>query len=339
MNIALTYNLRKVRNIKKDKKVIENIDFDDPKTILGIKKALESLGHKVFLIEADENAYLKFKRLKNKIDLVFNYSEGIYGKDREAQIPAMLQMLQIPYTGGSPLSYALGLNKVKTKEILAYHKIPTPTWQVFKTGKEKIDRQLKFPLLAKPQSEGSSKGIFAKNLVFNEKQLRKIVKELLKEYNQPVLVEEFLEGREFTVGVLGYPPKVLPIIEVRFDDLPKGMPKFDHFEAKWIYDNPKFKADPLICPAQISKKLKNEIEQNVLKAFEVLELADWARFDLRLDKKGRPNILEVNCPAGLNPDPKENSRFPRAARVAGLTFPQLLQAIINSAVKRLKLKV
>ena len=339
MNIALTYNLRKVRNIKKNKKVIENIDFDDPKTILGIKKALESLGHKVFLIEADENAYLKFKRLKNKIDLVFNYSEGIHGKDREAQIPAMLQMLQIPYTGGSPLSYALGLNKVKTKEILSYHKIPTPKWQVFKNGKEKIDRQLKFPLLLKPQAEGSSKGIFAKNLVFNEKQLRKIVKELLREYQQPVLVEEFLEGREFTVGVLGYPPKVLPIIEVRFDDLPKGMPKFDHFEAKWIYDNPKFKVNPLICPAPISKNLKNEIEKIVLKAFEFLELADFARFDLRLDKRGRPNILEVNCPPGLIPDPKENSRFPKAARVAGLSFPQLLQTIINSAVKRLKLKV
>lgn len=334
MKIALTYNLRKTKNISKSKKVIDNIDFDDPKTILGIKKSLEQLGHKVFLVEADERAYFKFYRLRRKIDLVFNYSEGLYGRDREAQIPAILEMLQIPYTGGSPLSYAIGLNKVKTKEILAYHQIPTPKWQVFKTGREQLEKKLKFPLLAKPQAEGSSKGIFAKNLVFNEKHLRKVVKELLKEYKQPVLVEEFLEGREFTVGVLGYPPRVLPIIEVRFDELPKGMPKFDHFEAKWLYDNPKFKADPLICPAPISKKLEKEIEKNVLKAFEVLELADWARFDLRLDKKGKPNILEVNCPAGLNPDPKENSRFPRAARVAGIDFSQLLQTIINSARKR-----
>jgi len=100
-----------VKKLYQNKKVIENIDFDDPKTIRGIKKSLENLGHKVFLVEADENAYLKFKRLKNKIDLVFNYSEGLHGKDREAQIPAMLEMLQIPYTGGSPLAYAIGLNK------------------------------------------------------------------------------------------------------------------------------------------------------------------------------------------------------------------------------------
>lgn len=338
MNIVLTYNLRRVKKLSKNKKVIENIDFDDPKTIRGIKKSLENLGHKVFLVEADENAYLKFKRLKNKIDLVFNYSEGLHGKDREAQIPAMLEMLQIPYTGGSPLAYAIGLNKTKTKEILSYHHIATPKWQVFKTGREKLDRRLKFPLIVKPQSEGSSKGIFIKSLVKNEKELRKIVKEEINDYHQPIIAEEFLSGREFTVGVLGYPPKVLPIIEVRFDELPKGIPKFDHFEAKWLYDNPKFKADPLLCPAPITAKLKKEIEDMVLKAFEVLEMADWARFDLRLDQRGRPNILEVNCPAGLNPDPKENSRFPRAARVAGLSFEELLQEIINSAVKRQKIK-
>ena len=334
MNIALTYNLRRTKRIAKKKEVVEDIDFDDPKTILGIRKALKELGHKVFLIEADEDAYLKFKKLKKKIDLVFNYSEGLYGRDREAQVPAMLEMLQIPYTGGSPLSYAIGLNKTKTKEILVCYGLATPRWEVFKTGREKLAKNLKFPLIAKPQSEGSSKGLFVENLVNNKKQLLKIVKKLLKEYQQPVLVEEFLEGREFTVGILGCPPKVLPIIEVKFDELPKGMPKFDHFEAKWLYDNPKFKADPLVCPAKIPKKLEKEIEKLVLKAFNVLEMADWARFDIRLDKKGRPNILEVNCPAGLNPDPKENSRFPRAAQVFGLSFNQLLQEIIDSACRR-----
>ncbi len=334
MKIILTYNLRKTKKLSRDKKVVDNIDFDDPKTINGIKKALEQLGHQVFLVEANEKAYFKFYRLRKKVDLVFNYSEGLYGRDREAQIPAMLEILRIPYTGGSPLSYAIGLNKVKTKEILAFHKIPTPPWQVFKTSKEPLNKKLKFPLIAKPSAEGSSKGIFAENLVKDEKSLRRIVKKLLKLYKQPVLVEEFLEGREFTVGILGFPPKVLPIIEVRFDELPDKMPKFDHYEAKWLYDNPKFNADPLICPARISSKLRNEIGKYVLKAFKVLELADWARFDLRLDKRGNPNILEVNCPAGLNPDPKENSRFPRAARAAGLSFPQLLQKIIDAACWR-----
>jgi D-alanine-D-alanine ligase len=339
MNIAFTYNVRHFDPLKNRQKAEEEAEFDSPKTIRDIKNSLESLGHKVFLVEANKKAYLKFKKLKPKIDLVFNYAEGIYGKDREAQIPAMLEMLEIPYTGDSPLSYAIGLNKVKTKEILAYHGILTPKWQVFKTGKEKISKKLKFPLLVKPQAEGSSKGIFSRNLVKNERELRKIVREEIKKYKQPALVEKFLQGREFTVAVLGTPPRVLPIIEVKFDELPKGMPKFDHYEAKWIYDNPKFKADPLVCPAKISKKLEKKIKESVLKAFEILEMADWARFDIRLDKKGRPNILEVNCPAGIIPDPKENSRFPRAGRAAGLNFQQLLRAVIDSALKRYKIKL
>lgn len=334
MNIAFAYNVRHYDVLKNGRKAEEEAEFDSPQTIRDIKKNLESLGHKVFLVEAGKNAYLKFKKLKPKISLVFNYAEGTHGRDREAQIPAMLEMLEIPYTGGSPLSYAIGLNKVKTKEILAYHGILTPKWQAFKIGKEKLEKKLRFPLIVKPQSEGSSKGLFARNLVENEKQLRKIIREIIKKYKQPALVEEFLEGREFTVAVLGTSPKVLPIIEVKFDELPKGMPKFDHYEAKWLYDNPKFKADPLICPAKISKKLEKEIKETVLKAFKILELADWARFDIRLDRQGRPSILEVNCPVGIMPDPRENSRFPRAAKVAGLNFPKLLQTVIASAAKR-----
>ena len=337
MTIAFCFNLRRADFFKNQEKAEEQAEFDSPKTIQEIKKALESLGHRVILIEADEKAYLKFKKFRKKIDLVFNYSEGIRGKDREAHIPAILEMLGIPYTGGSPLSYALGLNKVKTKEILSFYGIRTPLWQVFESGKEKLSSKLKFPLIVKPAAEGSSKGIFAENLVKNQKQLIRIVKKIIKKYHQPALVEEFLEGREFTIGVLGTPPQVLPIVEIRFDELPENLPKFDHFEAKWLYDNPKFKADPLVCPAKISSSLKKEMEAMVLKAFKVLEMADWARFDLRLDKKGRPHILEVNCPPGIMPDPRENSRFTRAAFSAGLTFPQLLERVIDSALKRRKI--
>jgi len=338
MNIAFTYNVRHFDPLKNRQKAEEEAEFDSPKMIREIKKVLASLGHHIFLVEANESAYSKFQKLKPKLDLVFNYAEGTHGQDREAQIPATLEMLQIPYTGGSPLSYALGLNKVKTKEILTYYQVPTPKWQVFKTGREKISKKLKFPLIVKPQGEGSSKGISAKNLVHNKKQLRLMVKKEIAKYRQPALVEEFLDGREFTVAALGHPPKILPIIEIKFDELPKGMPKFDHYEAKWIYDNPKFKADPLVCPAKISKKLEKKIKELVLRAFEVLEMADWARFDVRLDKYGQPNILEANCPPGIIPDPKENSRFPRAGRAAGLNFQKLLGAVIDSALKRYKIK-
>jgi D-alanine-D-alanine ligase len=129
----------------------------------------------------------------------------------------------------------------------------------------------------------------------------------------------------------------LPIIEINFDDLPAGMPKFEHYESKWVYDNPDNVArglNPLICPAVVEDSLKNKIEDLCLKAFDALDMADWARFDIRLDKNGEPNFIEVNCPPGIMPDPKDNSRFALAARVAGLTYEQMLEEILKAACLR-----
>ncbi|MFH1891024.1 MAG: D-alanine--D-alanine ligase [Candidatus Kuenenbacteria bacterium] len=335
MILALCYNIRHIKPDINNPQYIKEAEFDEPSTIKGIKQALEKLGHKVFLVEANENAYLKFKKIKNKIDLVFNIAEGIYGSDREAQIPAMLEMLQIPYTGPRPLSYALGLDKQKTKEILKVNNIPTPAWLVIKQIK-KLKKNLInfFPVIAKPVGEGSSKGICAANLVHNFRQLKKIVTMLLRQFKQPVLVEKFLSGREFTVAIIGEPPKILPIIEITFDKLPAYMPHFDHFEAKWVYDNPKNGFDPLICPAKITQQLKNQIKDCSLKAFNALGMADWARLDIRLDSHGIANVIEINCPPGIIPNPKENSRFPRAAKATGLTYEKMIETILKSACKR-----
>ncbi|MBI5221874.1 MAG: D-alanine--D-alanine ligase, partial [Candidatus Magasanikbacteria bacterium] len=156
-------------------------------------------------------------------------------------------------------------------------------------------------------------------------------------FNQPVIVEEYLPGREFTVAVLGNPPKVLPIIEMTFRGLPAGMPRFDHYEAKWVYENPDA-IDPLDCPANISGDLKKKIEYLCLKSFDALEMADWVRIDVRLDKNNEPNFIEINCPPGIIPDPKENSRFPRAARVAGLDYEQMINEILKSACLRYRIE-
>jgi len=335
LNLGFTYNVRHVKPDINNPQYVKEAEFDAPETITAITEALESLGHKVFPVEADEDAYAKFKELKEKVDLVFNVAEGLNGADRESQVPAILEMLQIPYVGPKPLGYSLGLNKAKAKEVMLYHGIPTPPFIVVNNKEELATFQFNnFPALAKPLSEGSSKGINAKNLVDNQEQLRAIVAELLDKFNQPVLVEEYLPGREFTVAILGTPPQVLPIIEVTFDDLPPDLPKFDHYEAKWVYDDPLKGADPLVCPAKISDELKTQIEKNCLKTFGALEMLDWARIDVRLDAKGIPNIIELNCPPGIIPDPKENSRFPRAARTAGLSYPQMLEAILLSACLR-----
>lgn len=339
MNIGFTYNVRHVKPDINNPQYIKEAEFDEPSTISGIVKALKTLGHQVIKIEADEKAFEKLRKLKNKIDLVFNIAEGMQGADREAQLPAILEMLQIPYTGPQPLGYAVGLNKAVAKEILSYYKINTPRWMTI-NKLEYLDKNKfkSFPAIAKPLGEGSSKGIRAKNLVKNEKELRKIVKELLEEFNQPVLVEEFLPGREFTVGVIGNNPvKILPIIEVTFPDLPKNIPHFDHYEAKWIYDKPGA-PDPLVCPAKLDKKLKNKIEKLVRDSFHALEMKDWARIDICLDKKREPSFIEVNCPPGIIPDPKENSRFPRAARVAGLSYEKMIEEILKSACGRYGIK-
>lgn len=335
MRIAFTFNIRHVKPSLRDKRAIEEAEFDTPETIKGISKALKKLGHKVFLVEANEKAFLKLKKLKSEIDLVFNIAEGIYGQDREAQIPAMLEMLQIPYVGSKPITQAICLNKARTKEIINYHHIPTANFQLFKTGKEKLKKDLKFPLIVKPNQEGSSKGIFQNSFGKNKKELRKKIKEVIKKFKQPALVEEFLEGREFTVGLIGNNPvEVLPPVEIDFSVLPKNLIPMDSYEVKWLFDNPKNKIKTVICPAKIEKKLWKKIKEICLKTKEVLNILDWCRIDLRLDKNGVPNVLEINQIPGIIPDPKENSRFPLAARVAGYSFEEMLNKIIKAARER-----
>lgn len=339
MNIGLVFNVRHTKPDPNDPQYLKEAEFDEPITIQGVTEALEKLGHKVFPVEANEDAYEKLKALKGQIEIVFNMSEGMNGADREAQLPAMMEMLQIPYTGPKPLGYAVGLNKSVAKEILKSYEIPTADWLTINSVEqiEKVDCNF-FPALLKPLSEGSSKGIMARNLVNNSDELKIIARELFDKFHQPVIVEEYLPGREFTVAVIGTPPRTLPIIEIIFDDLPEGMPKFDHYEAKWIYDDPKEKNDMLVCPAKIDAKLEKEINDVVLKSFDALEMEDWARFDVRLDKDGVPNIIEVNCPPGIMPAAEQNSRFPRAALIAGLTYEKMIEEILKSACLRYNIK-
>jgi len=338
MNIVLTFNVRHVKPSIENSQAIEEAEFDEPATIKGISNALKKLGHRVFLIEANEKAYLKFKKLKPEIDLVFNIAEGMCGEDREAQIPAILEMLQIPYVGSKPITQAICLNKALTKEILLYHNIPTVNFQLLKTDKERLKKDLKFPLIVKPNCEGSSKWIFQSSVVKNKKELREKVKEIIKNLKQPVLVEEFLNGREFTVSLIGNNPvEVLPPVELNFKVLPKNFYPMDSYEVKWLIDNPESETKTVICPAKIERGLWKKTKEICLKTKKELEVLDWCRIDLRLDKNGVPNVLEVNQIPGIIPDPKENSRFPLAARAAGYAYEEMLNKIIKVACKRYKI--
>ena len=156
------------------------------------------------------------------------------------------------------------------------------------------------------------------------------------------IIEEFIDGREFTVSVIGNDdPVVLPIVEICFGHLPEGLYPMDSYEAKWTYDNPEYneknKIDPVVCPAEIDDELRNKIRKVVLDAYHALDCKDWSRVDIRLDSKGAPQVLEVNALPGFMKDPKVNSRLPKAAYAAGWSYEKLIGEVLGAAIKRWKL--
>jgi len=308
-------------------------EWDTFETIDAVRNALAER-HEVTLIEADEKAYVKL--LEQPPDIVFNIAEGLYGVSREAQIPAILEFLRIPYTGSDPLTLAICLDKSRTKEILAHAKIPTTRFAVVSNLNEIRQFSASFPCIVKPLHEGSSKGIFNSSVVNTAAELRRELERVLTGYSEPALVEEFLIGREFTVAILGNPGEitVLPIVEIIFDSLPAGVNHIYSFEAKWIWDNAEAPLDIFQCPARLTGTLQEQIENICRKAYKLLRCRDWCRIDVRLDRSGNPHIIELNPLPGILPNPEDNSCFPKAARAAGLGYNKLIQTVLACAAKR-----
>lgn len=308
-------------------------EWDTIETINALKDALE-LFHDVTMIEANENAFENFK--STRPDIVFNVAECKNGTSREAQIPAMLDMLQIPYTGSDPLTLTTCLDKARTKEILSYHNIPTAKFLLVESIADLAFFNLDFPVMIKPVAEGSSKGIFNSSLVKNIDELTEQLETNLETYRQPFLVEEFLPGREFTVAILGNnsDTEILPIVEINLHELPKELAKIYSYEAKWIADTRENPLNIFSCPADVDKILYAKIEDTALKTYKALRCKDWSRIDIRLDSDGEPNIIEVNPLPGILPDPKDNSCFPKAARVHGLSYEEMINKVLLTAAKR-----
>jgi D-alanine-D-alanine ligase len=349
LNVALTFNAKpgsetfpeflspNLKNNSAAKKISADTfaEWDTWETIDALRAALEQYSN-VVMIEADYNAYNKFREVKP--DIVFNIAEGFSGSSREAQIPAMLEMLGIPYTGSDPFTLAACLDKARTKEILSYHKIANPGFATI--HKKDFDLpQISFPAIVKPVAEGSSKGIYTSSFVRNEKELRDEVNRILEEYDQPALVEEFLPGKEFTVALLGNgdETEVLPVVEISYKDFPKDFIPIYSYEAKWILDSREKPLDVFSCPADIPKELELEIKNTVLSAYNVMRCRDWSRIDVRLDKNGIPNIIEINPLPGILPDPADNSCFPKAARTAGYSYNEMLNRVLYFAARRYNL--
>jgi D-alanine-D-alanine ligase len=336
-------------------------EFDSPQTINTLREVIAAHGHDVTLIEADVHAY---ERLRTSgVDLVFNIAEGIHGEDREAQIPAMLEMLGIPYTGSGPLTLALCLHKAKTKEILSWHGVPTPVFQVMSHPDDAISDTLRFPLMVKLLHEGSSMGLSYASVVDTPQALADRVAYLIETYVQPVLVETFIDGREFTVPVLGNsPPRALPVIEVLFKG-PRNITLFQpddpvirmlaQARGQRLVDPPvfRFSADkeqillrtedgeelevPVsltksVCPADIPPTLTVALQDTALSAFQALECRDWGRVDMRVGADCTPQVLEINPIAGIDP----TYWLPRSALAAGMDYAMLVRTILEAARER-----
>jgi D-alanine-D-alanine ligase len=334
MRVGFCYNLKK----PSDESTFSDLyaEWDDEETIRAVHSALAQR-HEVIPIEGDREAFEKFKT--SQPDIVFNMAEGMYGGSREAQIPAMLEMLRIPYTGSDPLTLAVCLDKAMTKVILHYHGMANAPFVVVTDTKAKRSFP-SFPVIVKPLREGSSKGIRNSSLVPNSIQLKEEIHRVLREYQQPALVEKFLPGREFTVALLGNGEEVdvLPIVEIHFEELPADINPIYSFEAKWIWDTVERPLKIFSCPAKISASLRRKIQSLCRGAFSALRVRDWCRIDVRLDEKGEPNILELNPLPGILPNPDANSCFPKAARTAGMTYEELVNRVLYIACRRVGLK-
>jgi D-alanine-D-alanine ligase len=318
----------------------EFAEWDSPTTIAAVESALSKLG-KVVRLEAKEDFPERLRQTKP--DIVFNIAEGFHGVNREAQVPAICEFYGIPYSGSDPFTLSLCLDKARTKETLTFHGIPTPRFCVVSALDDLSSKTagLRFPLFVKPLHEGSSKGITDGNFCGNLPQLLAQTRFLLESYKQPVLVEEYLPGQEFTCAVLGNgeTATVLPIVGMNFDALPDGALPIYSFDAKFVWDRPEKPLEIFQCPARITRKLQASIERVTLDAFHVLGCRDWARIDVRLDSTGVPNIIEVNPLPGILPDPADNSCFPKAARAAGIGYEELIQSCLRYAAARQNVKI
>ncbi|WP_299524558.1 ATP-grasp domain-containing protein [uncultured Lutibacter sp.] len=321
MKIGLTYDLR-ADYLKLGYTLEETAEFDKESTIKGIEQTIQKFGHKTVRI-GNANSLMKELLSGKTWDMVFNISEGLYGEGRESLVPALLDAYKIPYVFSGPVTLGISLNKAFAKQIIRDNGINTPEFHVVYqlSDIQKVD--LQYPLFAKPISEGTGKGIDSKSFIISKEELYKVCTNLLTKFNQPVLVEEYLPGREFTVGVLGTGENafVPGAMEIKYNKNTHNFYSYDNkenYEAHITYSN-------------VTGDMLNKCEEMALSVWKALNCLDGGRVDLKIDRFGKISFIEVNPLAGLNP---VTSDLPILCGLNNFSYKQIIGEILKSAINR-----
>jgi D-alanine-D-alanine ligase len=328
MRIGLSYDLKDKVPEPQGKPEDALEEYDSLETVDAIAKAIEAQHHSVVKLGGGREFLNNV--LGQRVDLVFNIAEGLGNyRSREAQVPSVLEMLGVPYSGSDPLCLAVSLEKPLTKRVVSLSGVATPRWQVVSDIRQLREvewSQFPLPAFAKPAHEGSSKGIRITSRLENSQQIVEAVTELLAYYRQPVMVEEFINGEEVTVGLVGNsPPKVVGIMRVvprkKTDCFVYSLEVKRDWESLLTYE----------CPALLGKGVLQDIADSSLKAFEALGCRDFTRMDFRISPEGTPYFLEMNPLPGLNP---KSGDLPIMAGKMGWTYESLISAVLNAALQR-----
>lgn len=303
---------------------MQNKEFYNEATVKKVAQSLEKAGHNVAILDGNKQI---IERLENfmprvmegeQMGMVFNMAYGIQGESRYTHIPSLLEMLGVPYVGSSPSGHAMALDKVLTKIIWKNNHLPTPDFWVFSSANEDLS-QVEYPVIVKPKMESVSFGL---KIVYNEKDLKEVIEYIVAEFDQQALVEQFIRGREFCVGLLGNSPvEAFPVLEIDLEGNPDGIQTLD---------NKKNIPRKKICPASIPDKLSIQMQKLSISAFKALNLRDFSRVDIRLDENNKIFLLEINSMASLG----QTGSYPTAAKAAGYNFESLANRMLDIAAVR-----
>jgi D-alanine-D-alanine ligase len=325
--VGLTYDLKTDYQFKEGDPLDANAEFDHPSTIEVVSRAIESQGFKIKKIGNVLNVLENIGNLG--VDIVFNISEGLMGRNRESQVPILLEMAGIPFVGSDALTLGLTLDKIMAKKIFISEGIPTPKFCELKNNNDLINLDhLNFPLIVKPRFEGSSKGLTDNSRVKDMEELKRQTGLIINTYKQPALIEEFISGTEFTVAIIGNEsPEVLPIVQIKIDGEFQLNEKFYTF-ARISSDRLEY-----VCPAPIEPQLSKKISDYALRAYASVDCRDFGRVDFRVDKNGNPYVLEINPLPCLSTE----DVFMTISKIKGISYEEMIGKILNFALKRYNL--